>query len=324
MNSILILGSGQIGSRHLQGVLKLNRDLYVFVLDPSNESLTLSKERAAEVEHNHLINYITNPSELPSEIDVVIIATDASIRYKVASDLIARIKIGFLILEKVLFQMVEEYDLFGQLIISKNLSTWVNHPRRMYPYYKKLKEEIKQTNLKKFEVVYVGNNWGIGCNAIHLIDLVSYLTDSKTINSIQSDFLDPEIAPTKRDKFIEFTGQLVVKFNDVSLNMTSHKYPESGNPVLFIATENDKWIIQEGKSISHVSSNENQIKSLFEFEDYFQSSLTKDFVEQLFTTGKCDLTTFEDSKKLHVPFISELLNFQNQQLKENGKILKIT
>ena len=95
MNSILILGSGQIGSRHLQGVLKLNRDLYVFVLDPSNESLTLSKERAAEVEHNHLINYITNPSELPSEIDVVIIATDASIRYKVASDLIARIKIGF-------------------------------------------------------------------------------------------------------------------------------------------------------------------------------------------------------------------------------------
>jgi hypothetical protein len=57
-----------------------------------------------------------------------------------------------------------------------------------------------------------------GLNTLVVKATNQFGTDSKTINSIQSDFLDPEIAPTKRDKFIEFTGQLVVKFNDVSLN----------------------------------------------------------------------------------------------------------
>ncbi len=324
MNTILILGSGQIGSRHLQGVLKLNSKLLIYVADPSDVSLNLAKERALEVEHKQVVNYISNINLLPSKIDLAIVATDASVRFQVTVELIEKIKIRFLILEKVLFQNVQEYQLFSHYLQSIKLNTWVNHPRRMYLYYKNIKEEIKQRGLKKIDFIYIGNNWGIGCNAIHLIDLASFLTDSKSIQSVECDFLDPEISWTKRDKFIEFTGKLTVNFNQVSLTMTSHKQPEQGNPLLLIATEDDKWIIQEGKSISHISSNNQLIQSDYNYHDYYQSSLTTIFVEKLLNYSTCDLPTYDASEKLHVPFISELLSFQNRILQEDGVILKIT
>ena len=324
MSSILILGSGQIGSRHLQGVFKSKHKLSVYVLDPSNESLNLSKERASEIEHDHLVNYIRHLTDLPKKIDVAIIATDASIRFNVTVELINQVHIQFLILEKVLFQEIEEYIKFKQIIKERHLKVWVNLPRRMYPYYSSLKKKIKENNLKKFDALYVGNNWGIGCNAIHLIDLISFLTNSKTIQSVNCDFLDREISSTKRDKFIEFTGQIVIRFEETTLTLVSHKQPETGNPLLVITSENDKWIIQEGKSISHISNNEHLIKSNFNYEDYFQSSLSTIFIDQLLLQGTCELPTYEESEKLHIPFITDLLIFQNKLENENGKILKLT
>jgi predicted dehydrogenase len=324
LNSILIIGSGQIGSRHLQGVLRSKLKLVVYVFDPSIESINLSKARASEIEHEHLINYITDVIELPNKINTAIIATDASIRYKVTVELLNKIQIQFLILEKVLFQEVDEYFKFNEIIKERKLNVWVNLPRRMYPYYSDLKETIKQNRLKKFDVIYVGNNWGIGCNAIHLIDLIAFLTNSKTIEWINCEFLDYQVSTTKRDKFMEFTGKLVVRFEDTTLTLVSHKKPDTGNPLLVINSENDKWIIQEGKSISHISNNEQLIKTNFNFKDYFQSSLTTVFIEQLLNKGTCELPRYEDSEKLHIPFIKELLGFQNKLLNENSSKLRVT
>ena len=61
MKNIVIVGSGQLGSRHLQGVLKYNKEkLAVYVMDPSQDALEVSKERATEVDHNHELHFITN------------------------------------------------------------------------------------------------------------------------------------------------------------------------------------------------------------------------------------------------------------------------
>ena len=44
MKISLIIGAGQLGSRHLQGLLKLTQEQVVYVLDPSNDSLSIAKQ----------------------------------------------------------------------------------------------------------------------------------------------------------------------------------------------------------------------------------------------------------------------------------------
>lgn len=81
MKNIVIVGSGQLGSRHLQGVLKYNKEkLAVYVMDPSQDALEVSKERATEVDHNHELHFITNIQNYPKEAEVAIVATNFNVR----------------------------------------------------------------------------------------------------------------------------------------------------------------------------------------------------------------------------------------------------
>ena len=49
MFKILLIGAGQLGSRHLQGLLKFQKKQFIYVLDRSEDSLTVAKKRAAEI-----------------------------------------------------------------------------------------------------------------------------------------------------------------------------------------------------------------------------------------------------------------------------------
>ena len=45
MRNILIVGAGEIGSRHLQGIAAVKEKLSISVIDPSIDSLNLSKKK---------------------------------------------------------------------------------------------------------------------------------------------------------------------------------------------------------------------------------------------------------------------------------------
>ena len=51
------------------------------------------------------------------------------------------------------------------------------------PLYKELKTYIKG-NIKKTpnNITVIGNDWGIACNSIHFIDLVSWLFETYPVN----------------------------------------------------------------------------------------------------------------------------------------------
>ena len=57
INNCLIIGAGQLGSRHLQGLVKYLGQLEIYVLDPSIDSLIIAQEREREITHNHEIIY---------------------------------------------------------------------------------------------------------------------------------------------------------------------------------------------------------------------------------------------------------------------------
>ena len=80
--NIVLIGAGQLGSRHLQGLAKISHESHITVVDPNPESLELAKVRYAECPENpkiRKIEFVSDMSFLTSELDCVIIATNSNI-----------------------------------------------------------------------------------------------------------------------------------------------------------------------------------------------------------------------------------------------------
>lgn len=307
---ILIVGAGQLGSRHLQGVLKVMIPIEVYVVDPSNESLIVAKERANEIDHTHNVNYQTNWNNLPSNFDVAVVATNSNIREKIIFQLLENHKIKFLILEKVLFPEISSYGRIDEVLPKHNIQTWVNHPRRMFESYKELKKELSNTP-KVFQVT--GGNWGLGCNGLHFIDLFSFLASSK-IRSIDTEWVDNMIQESKRSGYIEFTGTIKGVFEDNSIFQISSLKGEPSAATITIFDNENRYLIQEaGISGIYKFFRENNFEcDSNKFEVEYQSNLSTKLVDGLLEKGTCDLPSFADACNSHIPFIEHLLSKYNQ------------
>lgn len=324
MKNIAIIGSGQLGSRHLQGMLRYNSDqLTVYIIDPSRESLDISFARANEIKHPHLLTFKDDWNNLPEIFDIVIVATSANVREQVINQLLSQYKVEYLILEKVLFTDLMAYQRVSELLKSKSTKTWVNHPRRMFISYHELKNILGKNFIGTFQLT--GGNWGLGCNGLHFIDFFEYLSGSK-LEIIDADWVDSEILESKRKGFVEFTGTLKGKLSNGSVfQVTSLKGEPAAGTIAIIDSEN-RFIIQESGSpaIYQMKKSDGFKQSILPFTMEFQSSLTTKLLEELFSGGNCNLPTYEEAKQTHVLFIKALLKPYNKSHKTDTHILPIT
>lgn len=307
MKSNLIIGAGQLGSRHLQGLLRLEINQKVYVLDPSEASLKISEERAKEIPHQHSLVFTTNWSDLPQDFDLVIIATGANVRSIVSQKLLENYKVGNLVLEKILFQDLASYEKIRNLIAKTQTPTWVNHPRRMMAHYQEIRNTIVASNEK---VVFqtLGSNWGLACSALHFIDLCTFLANSKVIAN-NLDLIDPIIHESKRANCIELTGTVSGTLQNGSNFIVSSIDGEIGDITITLATNSNRWLIQEGKAqkIIHLSKENNFEPIITDFVTEFQSNLTTKIAQNIFETGNCNLPTYDEACESHIPFIEAAL-----------------
>jgi hypothetical protein len=153
---------------------------------------TIAKERANEIQHSHNLFFSNSIDNSINEYDIAIIATNANVREQIIKKLLEEVRISNMILEKVLFQNIDAYSAIEDLLSQKNANTWVNHPRRMFPIYQKIKQQLSENNQEKIYVAITGYDWGLGCNGLHFIDLVCFLKNT-AVESIQTDLLDQKI-----------------------------------------------------------------------------------------------------------------------------------
>ena len=132
---IAIVGAGQLGSRHLQGLARLDRDIVVDVMDPDTAALALAKQRFDEMSpnlHKQSVRYISTQKDFESDLDLAIIATNADVRPHVIKSLLTNVYVRYLILEKVVFQSVRDFETVIQILDEKRIKAWVNCPRRIF------------------------------------------------------------------------------------------------------------------------------------------------------------------------------------------------
>lgn len=322
MIKIAIVGAGQLGSRHLQALALMDGDAHIQVVDPNPNSLEVARQRFEEVKRESRpirVDYFSEIDELMDSLDVVIVATNSDSRRAVIEKLLAYKTVRYLILEKVLFQREEDYGCIRELLKSKGVKTWVNCPRRIWPIYKQLKLKFKDAKCVDFSVT--GSNIGIGCNGIHFLDILAYLTDEVDFK-LFSDQLDNEVIQTKRPGFIDFTGTLYgVSPHHTRFSIT-HYLNGSVPAVVQINSDRIRCLIDETNGIAKISEKINDWKwEQVSFEVPYQSHLTHLVVQQILDNGSCALTDFDDSCRLHLSLLKPLLEKYSL---EGGTLCPIT
>jgi hypothetical protein len=325
MVNIAIIGAGQIGSRHLQALSQLNRITNIQIVDPNYKSLERARERFLQVQENKYVQkveYLKNIKDLSNNLELVIIATSSDVRREVIEKLLLQKKVRYVILEKVLFQKIKDFAVVNDLLMRNNVKIWVNCPRRMYDFYKKLKSKFKE--VKRVDYRVSSSNMGIGCNSIHFLDLFVFLTGQ--INFVLfSDQLDLNIIMSKRPGFIEFTGTLYGTSSRGS-NIAITSYLKGDAPLIIsINSEVISCLIREGEGKAWISEKTNNwIWEEISFTTPYQSQLTNLVVQDILDTGNCDLTKYEESWDIHIPLLKSLIFYLQKQKMEEIDLCSIT
>ena len=195
---IAIIGAGNLGSRHLQALALTEIPLAVQVVDPSTESLDIAKKRWNEMPENLIVKNLSfheNISDLNPDLDVVIVATSSKPRCTVIKQLLSNCRVRYMILEKVLFPQLADYDEVQRLIDDKNVKVWVNCGRRNTSFYKKMRDLFNSE--KNITMNVSGDNWGLGGNTIHMLDTYAFITAQK-IFTFDTENLDKNCINSKR------------------------------------------------------------------------------------------------------------------------------
>lgn len=320
MKNIVLIGAGELGSRHLQSLINLGNRARITVLEPTQSSIDVAKIRAQEISsvlsNSADVDFVKNMTDLPESIDLCIIATGAAPRLGIIKSLLQHATVKYLVLEKVLFQSVIEYQTASELLEQAGTQTWVNCPRRMFAGYSELKFLLNAHAPIKMTVS--GGGWGLACNAIHFIDIFAFLTDDKVV-SVSNELLEPQISPSKRAGYIEIFGILTIKFaSGHSLVLECLDTSASINIEIF-DIENHFSI---NESNGEIKKNNNLIDTSVGLK--YQSQLSEIVAKQLLCYGHAEITSLAESSQLHIPYIESLLTFYNKMSNSNITVLPIT
>jgi len=322
---LAVIGAGQLGSRHLQALALLDRPTNLEVVDPNPASLETAKTRLSEVPPNAAprgVQYHSRIDQLSADLDLVIVATHSDIREKVVTELLAAKRVRYLVLEKLLFQSPGSYERIASLLQRSGVKAWVNCPRRLWPQYVDLKARL--AGFRWLDLSVTGTQWGLGSNAIHFLDLLSFLggpTDFK----LSGELLDPEILPSKRPGFVEFGGTLCgTSSHKGHVVMTVHP-GEDLSCLLQLATDRVRFNINEleGKAWFSEAASGWAWREL-PFPRTMQSRLTHEVAQALLDGGDCGLTSFEESARLHQTLLRVFLPHLARAGKARGDSCPLT
>ena len=313
MKNFLVVGVGSIGKRHVESMGDLKFKFNIHVVDPLTDNIKIAKNLFyKKKKKTYLGNYIAykNIKEVKTNIDIAIIATTADVRFEILTCLLKNNKIKFLLLEKIAFDNIKNYEKAMSLLKKSKIPTYVNFPRRLNTYYNKLRVTLKKE--KNIFMSIVGNNWGFASNSFHNLDLFLFLTDSKKIKNISAD-INKKTYITDRKNFIEFQGyfSFINEFTDKIImqdfkNLNSEKNSMYGG--IKIETENITYIIYE--NFNKVVKIDNKIKANIKIDKINidkQSSLTSKIILNALAGKKIKLPSLKESYVTHKSIL-EILN----------------
>lgn len=321
-NKVAIIGAGQLGSRHLEGLAKSSSKLLIYLVDPSPVSIALAYERFSAVPEskNHVLHTIEKIDDLPRTFDLVIVACTAEIRFDVYTKLLSHVDAGVILLEKVMFQDLDQYPQAIALDSGSRSRTIVNLVKRSWPFFKQLKRDT--VDMSQLSISFTGSNWGLGCNSVHHVDLVEYIWGKPGTTTAK---LDGELRQSKRANCHEFTGTITT-FVPGGGHVIQTSYPDGQAPFVITAqTPAFIWIWNVTHGVLHRA----ELDSGWDFvrSEMFapnQSMLTADVIDDVIAGRSLDLPDLTTASASHLSTLSAILDNCGAHGHDFGRICPVT
>ena len=290
---ILLVGCGNIGSRHLQGLLKSKIKSKIFIIEKSKKAVLNAKKRISDTNVRlSTKNIYFNKKKIKHFFfDLIICATPSKDRLKLFKKLVKDYNFKNIILEKIAFQNSEDFEEALNLVNKNNKKCWVNCSRRQQKVYQFLRSKLLKSRILKIEVL--GNDWNIGSNSVHFFDLFLFLSNKfKKFTVKESNLLKVK---SKHRNYFEFNGRLILKSNNDEIILDNTR--KRNDIIIIIKTPKLTIYVNETKEKITLIKNKKQIIKKINFLK--QSDLSGKTIEDLKKTNKINLPTLKESSYSH-------------------------
>ncbi len=323
---ILLIGCGELGSRHLQAVAVCKGIKDIEVVDLNPRARLLGQKRLKEIKVNPAIciSWSAKLEDATGDGDLCIVATQAEGRGEIIE--FAAKKLGYkkFLVEKIVVSSVRRYKKLLTFAKNNGISAWVNCKSRGYKLFKYIKSRLDPNEPIVFSVI--GGNYGLATNGIHLADLFVFFDGTQKILPA-GERIDPILHPSKRGKHLfELSGSLygyTKKGSDFTLSFAKdHRSPDC----LSVTSPRRRFWVDYLNNMAFESDATNgwKWKCIWCEDNILVSHMTKGFMADILSKNRCDLPTLAECFPAHEFILSRLQPHFNRLLKRQKFFCPVT
>lgn len=242
---ILVVGAGQIGSRHIQALASIPDVDEVVAVDPLPESRERATQRWRDVpgHEGKRLSVVAEMDQVGgASFDLAVLATNAPGRLEHFRHVVA-LGIRYVLAEKLLFQSVAELEEALDLCRTAGVSLYPNYVYRYASPWRLLSDRL---NGQAFEMRVVAGDIGLATNLPHWLDLFEFLAGS-SLSELSIELTRPAYPSKRGGGLVDFSGSAAGRSSSGAL-LTLRFADGVGVPVATISTSDGNWILDEGNS----------------------------------------------------------------------------
>lgn len=295
----LLVGCGNIGSRHLQALAGVSEISDIDVVEVSAAARAIGLRRLAETRPRPglRVRWLESLAKVSCRSDLAIVATTARARISLMRELLAQ---GHqrIVLEKPACQSPGEYDALISMVHSAGAQCWVNTPRRYMAAYREIRNVVQ--GQVPISLTVTAGNAGLGCNAIHYLDLFCWLSGEYAIEMDAQ--LWPAIFPNKRGPdFVEFAGTLhawTSRGDHVTVTFLPINAAQPYPVLVQVASQELLVCFDEGEG-HLLAPRAPDTFTLRQFQSEHVSETTRKIVRDVLHSDGCALPTIDETRVAH-------------------------
>ena len=297
---VLLVGCGELGSRHLQAVARLAGVRDLDVVDPRAEALNVGRSRLAEVPdraEDIVVRWHTTLEEATPGADLCIVATQAQGRCQLVKRIAHELGIRSFLIEKLIGQSVDEIEDLLAHVKTAGLSVWVNCKTRTYAIHQQIKSCLQPGDPIQMSVI--GGNHGLANNGVHAADLFAFYDGAESIEPAEA-VINPIVHRTKRGQ-CDLSGTLIGRTIHGSRFVLSYAGDHDQQELISVVTAHHRWLIDHFQRWMMESERTSGWvwRSVPFTEHTLVSHMTKTFAHDILTTGHCTLPLLETAATAH-------------------------
>lgn len=301
MKKIILIGTGNLGKRYLQAILKADRQFSCFCFDISTsaveEIIPFLSKNGIQLDKLTIMSSFDDILKIINEESLVIIASTANDRLGMLKKITARKPEAFII-EKPVAQTEEDFRQILNNCESRNIPAWVHYTLRFQPFGKTLKTILEgERNYDFFSWL---PEMGIACVSIHYIDFFMWLFSIRDFEI--TDVSCQGVYEQKRKGFYDMYGELTLRTAEGNTGRFINSSVEGIRTMVILLKGKVISVFEDQRITTILNKSDSKIITSIEAQYDFTSNYMKRIMEN-YIDGNINITgelvSLNEAQKSH-------------------------